>query len=370
MDVKKILLILMLIAVGIFAMFALALAGLGEKTGSGQMAKATGGGGCTANGTISVSYVPQEYMQWVADASTSYLKGDSLALIAVIEEESSWDPNSTYKGHATGLGQFEPGTAKSMPEFKGGQDAAGNTWPVGIVYDPSTGHPDDARFDAKRSIYAAAYYLGQGMQKQNWDLFNAYAINYHTYGNDGSAKGAAISAATQVMNYYNKLKATVSVACASANGGSIVSIAHQQLGLAESPPNSDSGSNIQKFLGTATSEKWCADFVSWVYWQANTPFTGGLEPSGWRIPGADNVYAYIKAHGTAVDRSPSGNNPPPQEGDVIYFNFSGQDHVGIVESVAGNSLTYISGNTTANNVAEATVNYQTNTNVIGWGRLK
>ncbi len=46
------------------------------------------------------------------------------------------------------------------------------------------------------------------------------------------------------------------------------------------------GKEIDKYTDT-TLEYWCADFVSWVYAQAGSPFTGGLS-GGWRIPGVDS----------------------------------------------------------------------------------
>ncbi|MEI6039928.1 MAG: transglycosylase SLT domain-containing protein [Candidatus Berkelbacteria bacterium] len=150
------------------------------------------------------------YYPWIKDASAKYLNGDDAALITMINAESTWNPNASNQGHATGLGQFMPRTARGYPEFVGGNDKHGITWPAGNVYDISTGHTDDARFDAKRSIYAAAHLLG-GQIDRFGSLKEAYEQGYHTYCKENTAKcqqqkSEAQTASAKIIDNYNILK--------------------------------------------------------------------------------------------------------------------------------------------------------------------
>ena len=81
-------------------------------------------------------------------------------------------------------------------------------------------------------------------------------------------------------------------------------------------------------------EEWCADFVSYVYWEAGAPFTNG-ERNGWDQYNAN----YIRYMGFTYHSASSGYIPKP--GDVAYFNYSG-GHVEIVVS-GGKHPTFIYG---------------------------
>ncbi len=126
--------------------------------------------------------------------------------------------------------------------------------------------------------------------------------------------------------------------CAGLSANGIVAIAQQDIGLAEEPKGCNCGPSIQKFLGSATSEQWCADTVSLWRQEAGVPFSGGAD-GGWRVAGVSGIEAWLQANGTWVARDP-GN--PPQPGDVIGFEHGG--HVGLVESVDGAVIHVISGN--------------------------
>lgn len=155
-------------------------------------------------------------------------------------------------------------------------------------------------------------------------------------------------------------------------GSRIVDVALQQLGLAEAPPGSDGGPQIEKFQAGAGPEPWCADFVSWVYNEASSPFTGGDGPE-WRIAGAVRLADFLRANGTWTERT--ANSFAPQPGDVVQFLYvnsttSPNDHVGIVEKLEGTTLHTIEGNS-GNQVSRRSYqNYATNTEIVGWGRMK
>lgn len=99
----------------------------------------------------------------------------------------------------------------------------------------------------------------------------------------------------------------------------------------------------------APYEAWCADFISYVYREADFPFTQG-EANGWDENNANNV----QNMGFTM-HSPATYTPKP--GDVAYFNYDG-GHVEIVVS-GGQHPTFVYGNsgtidpTTGNGQMEA-----------------
>lgn len=148
-------------------------------------------------------------------------------------------------------------------------------------------------------------------------------------------------------------------------GGDIVSIAQAELakGVKEDPLGCDAGNpsrsgscgpEVDKYTDS-TLEYWCADFVSWVYKEAGTPFTGGSS-GGWRIPAVDSVRAWFQEKATWVDNGPGVK---PQPGDVYTMGIS---HTGIVEKVEGDTIYTISGNTSTDSTG--------NGNGVGRGEYK
>jgi hypothetical protein len=186
------------------------------------------------------------------------------------------------------------------------------------------------------------------------------------------------------VNIYNKLKGTgpTPTGATSTCGavlGDIVAVAKSQIGTRESPDGCNCGGGIQANGRTVDSytqdnpEFWCADFVSWVYWKAGHPFTGGAGPA-WRIPSAIGIVNWMKANGVWIPNGPGAN---PQPGMIVYFshNHTGatggaNDHIGIVESAQGNTLTTIEGNS-GNQVQENTyTSFRQDAEIVGFGGLK
>lgn len=199
---KLFLIILGIITIGLLGGSFIALGIYNLKKG-GLIAKSTGYGGVNC---VNVDYVPAQYLPFVAEAAGKYLNGDQPALIALIQIESSWDPNSANKNSsAAGLGQFINGTARDFPEFVGGDDKHGIVWPAGKVYDQPSQHPDDARFDAKRSIFAAAHLLSGHMKAHKNDLWEAYYRGYHGFSNDAQEKESR-AGADRLRKTYEELK--------------------------------------------------------------------------------------------------------------------------------------------------------------------
>ena len=81
-------------------------------------------------------------------------------------------------------------------------------------------------------------------------------------------------------------------------------------------------------------EEWCADFVSYVYWEAGAPFTSG-ERNGWDQYNAND----IRYMGFSYHSASSSYMPKP--GDVAFFDYSG-GHVEIVVS-GGRHPTFVYG---------------------------
>jgi peptidoglycan DL-endopeptidase CwlO len=111
--------------------------------------------------------------------------------------------------------------------------------------------------------------------------------------------------------------------------GKITKVAEGELGYHEGPGNSNK-------YGPAAA--WCSSFASWVWRKSGvdipiTPFTG-------------DMYHWGQQHGTAYD---SHHLQQAKPGDVLLFGTGPQSpststHIGIVESVHGNTVTLIEGN--------------------------
>lgn len=120
----------------------------------------------------------------------------------------------------------------------------------------------------------------------------------------------------------------------------ILNIARAEIGVRESP----AGSNRQKY-GAAygwNGVAWCAIFVWWVFKQADAAALLPVKTAScWQLMDA------AKKAGLWVTKD-------YQPGDVLIYDFPGgsaTDHTGICESVAGNTVTAIEGNTGTGNDA-------------------
>lgn len=203
--------IVAILCVVVVLLIILAVAGsaavIGDRQGAGYDGKLVGGdnsgsggnGGGVDCGSAKISNMTAEQYAWVKDAAGKYLNGDEDALISLIYAESTWNASSK-NGNAIGLGQFMPGTAKGYKEFIGGSDGKGTNWPSGTV----DGSSSDARYDAKRSIYAVAEKFS-GHLAQYGNLQDAYEKGYHTYTN-AAQKADADKGWNNMNDEYNKLK--------------------------------------------------------------------------------------------------------------------------------------------------------------------
>ena len=134
----------------------------------------------------------------------------------------------------------------------------------------------------------------------------------------------------------------------TTTANNILTVARSQIGVKESP----AGSNRQKY-GSAygmNGVPWCAEFVWWCGSKAGEPNVIGKSASAAYIQEATvkKGGAWVMAKTTKVDtRMSYARQAMP--GDVVSFDFGAmdavRDHVGIVESIDGDYIICIEGNT-------------------------
>jgi hypothetical protein len=152
----------------------------------------------------------------------------------------------------------------------------------------------------------------------------------------------------------------------------IVAVAQAELAknVKEIPAGIDSNSSpdINKYTD-GHPEKWCADFVSWVYKEAGKPFTGGAS-GGWRLNAVGDLVSWLKSNGTYTTKQ--DNSFAPQPGDVVIIDDGGnpEGHTGIIAEVNGKSITTIEGNALDSVLKLTYDDYTTDAKVTGWGRQK
>ena len=89
-------------------------------------------------------------------------------------------------------------------------------------------------------------------------------------------------------------------------------------------------------------EPWCADFVSWVFREAGTPFQNPNSGS-WRIPGTLTLREYFTSKGVFHTY---GDGYTPKTGDVVLYDGNGPhgQHTNIVVRYEGSKLYTVGGN--------------------------
>lgn len=116
----------------------------------------------------------------------------------------------------------------------------------------------------------------------------------------------------------------------------VIEIASSEIGVKESPPNSNNVKYNTWYYGREVSGgayPWCMAFVQWCY-----------DKAGYTLP-------YKTASCSSLLNWYKNNKPDcvvkaPRPGDVIIYNFG---HTGIVESVSADTITAIEGNTAVGN---------------------
>lgn len=123
----------------------------------------------------------------------------------------------------------------------------------------------------------------------------------------------------------------------------LLSIAEKQIGVAESPPNSNNVRYNTWYYGREVSGSaypWCMVFCQWVFNQAKVAVPI-------RTASCTAMYDAAKKHNRYV------NKYHLQPGDLVLYSFgrttNTSDHCGIIKSVDGIKIEAIEGNTTTTN---------------------
>lgn len=127
----------------------------------------------------------------------------------------------------------------------------------------------------------------------------------------------------------------------------VLELARGEIGVVENPANSSNVKYNTDYYGRVINDPayhWCATFLWWLFKKKGAP---GLYYGGGKTASCSTLYGYHKARGQAVTEY--------RPGDIIFFDFSGNgkstEHVGICESVDGEYITTIDGNTGTTNEA-------------------
>lgn len=124
----------------------------------------------------------------------------------------------------------------------------------------------------------------------------------------------------------------------------LLDIARKQIGVKESPPNSNNVRYNTWYYGREVSGRaypWCMVFVQWVFDQAKVKLPTRTASCGALMRSAQSAGCWV-----------TGDYRP---GDVVIYDFPGgakTDHCGIVESVDGTYISAIEGNTSSTSDAD------------------
>jgi len=153
------------------------------------------------------------------------------------------------------------------------------------------------------------------------------------------AAGATAGASTFAGALQGATAGAAPLAPAGAGTGAgqgMLAAVRGEVGQAEMPPGSNDSPRIAQYRQATAGAgvgPWCAYFVSWAARQAGAP----LGDAGQGFGRVDDVWAWAERSGKAMLAATA----QPQPGDLVVWD----EHIGIVESVAGDgSVRTIEGN--------------------------
>ena len=147
----------------------------------------------------------------------------------------------------------------------------------------------------------------------------------------------------------------------------VIAIAERELGVKESPPNSNNVKYNTWFYGREVSGSaypWCACWVSWVFCQSGLSH---LFHDGKKTASCDAIYYY------ALSTERFVKPEDLRRGDIVLYKFGDAknkrtDHTGIVTSVTAKSILAAEANTSAGNDSDGgavMLRYRPYTNIVG-----
>ena len=126
----------------------------------------------------------------------------------------------------------------------------------------------------------------------------------------------------------------------SATQKRVLALAQQE--YAKNPTGYDE--TVMKYT-EGFEESWCADFISWVFNQAGTPFVHP-DTKYWRIPGVQTLMAYYQKENAYHE---IGDGYVPKMGDVAFYfgetpDGGSSEHVAMILEVRSDTIVTIGGN--------------------------
>lgn len=165
-----------------------------------------------------------------------------------------------------------------------------------------------------------------------WKIFQEYFLGKTEVTSDATAR---------VKEFHNETEIGLR--------SSVIGKAMAHLGKRETTQNA--GPEIRMFT-CGKNEPWCADFVSYVLWEAGVPIASG--ENGWKVASVAAIREHFTRLGRWTNIKTLGSNSVPdcvKPGDLITWtkdNASGEGtkgHIGIVEKVQDGKVYTIEGNT-------------------------
>ena len=305
----------------------------------------------------------------VADGQHSNI--NPFLIVAIAQHESSLASPSDYNV-INGNNAFGRTAAPGQPSFQGA-----TTWyywsSVEASVDYTAPENQGKAYGGDMASYLRVRFASEIDSSSLLSVFEAYAplkagnspVEYtnaveQTIGQlvsltDG-ASNSPTSTSSSLINPSSNYNCAVSPNCNNNTGSSaldtlrqnVVCIAEAELATWQSQPGYPwNGANTYSETGylkysEGRAEEWCADFVSWVYNQANYP----LAPDpNWDLPAVSEIQATGELN-QGFQWHPSDSGYSPQPGDIaIYIDpKSGTDgHANIVVSVSNGQIQYIGG---------------------------
>ena len=107
------------------------------------------------------------------------------------------------------------------------------------------------------------------------------------------------------------------------------------------------GNRDETRYGAQQGDKWCSEFVAWVYNQAGAPFSGGALTHPWLLVNVEQIKDWFTQNRTFIGRDdPDWPSFTPSPGDYVCFGNKDdpESHSGIFDHFSGGSLLTIEGN--------------------------
>jgi hypothetical protein len=161
---------------------------------------------------------------------------------------------------------------------------------------------------------------------------------------------------------YQEVQAEVNRILKGGKAQKIIEKAQKEIGVMESPPNSNNVKYNTWYYGhevSGAAYPWCAVFISWLF-----DGTGLVK----KTASCADMLEWFEAHSQIV------KNPIP--GDLVFFRYSTNsrrtNHVGLVVDVKGNTITTIEGNTSkdSNDNGGRVMRRKRSGKIVGYARPK